>query len=90
MRSTPRRPKPNSSPRRGPAASTPTVAPEALTEEEAGALRIGPTDHGMVRLMLTTHGGAVDLDFSPDEAREIAAEMMASADLAEGGQAGGR
>lgn len=56
--------------------------PETLGPEEAGALRIGATDLGMVRLMITTRDGAVDLDFDPDEAEDIAQELLAAVERA--------
>jgi len=42
-------------------------------------LQIGPTDTGMVRIYVS--GGAIELpmDFDPDEADEIAQEIMAAA-----------
>lgn len=47
-------------------------------------LQIGPTDIGMVRLYL--HGNGIDLpmDFSPEEAEEIAEELRAAATRARG------
>lgn len=47
-------------------------------------LQIGPTDTGMVRLFVAAEGGIeIPMDFEPDEAREIAEEMMAAAAAAE-------
>ncbi|WP_323768480.1 MULTISPECIES: DUF6324 family protein [Roseobacteraceae] len=47
-------------------------------------LQIGPTDAGMVRLFVAADGGIeIPMDFEPDEAREIAEEMMAAAAAAE-------
>ena len=48
------------------------------TDETAG-LQIGPTSNGMVRIYVV--GDTVDLpmDFDPDEADEIAQELMAAA-----------
>lgn len=64
---------------------------DTLRDEEAGALRIGPTDQGMVRFIITTRAGVVELDFAPDEAEEIANELIASAQTARrGGSGGGR
>lgn len=71
---------PKDEPARRPA---PTPEPEALAPEEAGALRIGPTDLGMVRFIIATHQGVIELDYAPDDAREIAAELIAAADAAE-------
>lgn len=70
----PRRPE-----RPNPAPTTADLAPD-----EAGALRIGPTDQGMVRFIITTQNGVVELDYPPEDAREIAAELTAAADIAEG------
>ena len=41
-------------------------------------LQIGPTDQGMVRLFIEADGIEIPMDFSPDEAEEIAAEIMAA------------
>ncbi|MGR3493037.1 MAG: DUF6324 family protein [Shimia sp.] len=49
-------------------------------------LQIGPTDQGMVRLFITGGGAEIPMDFDPDEAREIAEELVAAAKLAEGGK----
>ena len=48
-----------------------------LREEEAGAIRIGPTDQGMVRFIIMTRGGVFELDFPPEEAEDIADELRA-------------
>lgn len=61
---------------------TAPVSDDVLGPDEAGALRIGATDLGMVRLMITTPGGAADLDFDPDEAEDIAHELLAAAERA--------
>lgn len=53
---------------------------EQLREDEVGALQIGATDRGMVRLILTTRAGVVELDYDPEEAEEIAEELRAAAD----------
>ncbi|SFQ37109.1 hypothetical protein SAMN05421853_104229 [Roseivivax halotolerans] len=45
-------------------------------------LQIGPTDQGMVRLFITAGGTEVPMDFSPDEAEEIAEEIRAAAQSA--------
>lgn len=58
-------------------------APSDLRDDEAGAVQIGPTDHAMVRIILTTGAGVFELDFPPDEAREIAIELNAAADIAD-------
>ncbi|HKL44613.1 MAG TPA: DUF6324 family protein, partial [Roseovarius sp.] len=49
------------------------------TERDIEAnLQIGPTDQGMVRLFIEADGIEIPMDFSPDEAEEIAAEIMAA------------
>lgn len=54
------------------------------TEREMEAnLQIGPTDQGMVRLFVYSDRIEVPMDFEPDEAREIAEELMAAAKMAE-------
>ena len=45
-------------------------------------LQIGPTTQGMVRLYVEGEGVELPLDFSPDEAVEIAAELQAAAQRA--------
>ena len=48
------------------------------TERDIEAnLQIGPTDQGMVRLFIEADGIEIPMDFSPDEAEEIAAEDLA-------------
>ncbi|WP_147124375.1 DUF6324 family protein [Shimia ponticola] len=56
------------------------------TERDIEAnLQIGPTDLGMVRLFIeATNGLEIPMDFAPDEAREIAEEILAAAKVAEG------
>lgn len=50
------------------------------TERDIEAnLQIGPTDKGMVRLFVEADGVEIPMDFTPDEAREIAEEIMAAA-----------
>lgn len=54
------------------------------TERDLEAnLQIGPTDHGMVRLFISAGGMEVPMDFDPEEAREIAEEILAAAKGAE-------
>ncbi|MGR3467543.1 MAG: DUF6324 family protein [Shimia sp.] len=53
-------------------------------------LQIGPTDQGMVRLFISAGATELPMDFEPDEAREIAEELLAAAKLAEGGQDKGK
>lgn len=42
-------------------------------------LQIGPTDQGMVRLYIEAQGLEIPMDFTPEEAEEIAQELIASA-----------
>ena len=49
----------------------------------AANLQIGPTNLGMVRLYIEAEGGIdLPLDFEPEEAEEIAEELMAAAKAA--------
>jgi hypothetical protein len=43
-------------------------------------LQVGPTDQGMVRIYVEAEGVDLPLDFDPDEAVEIAEELMAAAE----------
>lgn len=53
------------------------------TERDIEAnLQIGPTDHGMVRLFIESQGIEIPMDFTPEEAEEIAQEILASAEAA--------
>lgn len=45
-------------------------------------LQIGPTDQGMVRIFVEAEGAEVPMDFDPQEAIEIAEEIMAAAQQA--------
>lgn len=46
-------------------------------------LQIAPTDTGMVRLFISSDSGLeIPMDFSPEEAEEIAAEIAAAAQAA--------
>tara|TARA_R110002096_G_scaffold86319_6_gene198725 strand:- start:1654 stop:1899 length:246 start_codon:yes stop_codon:yes gene_type:complete len=47
--------------------------------EQAANLQIGPTSLGMVRVYLEGDGIDLPLDFDPEEAEEIAEELMAAA-----------
>ena len=47
-------------------------------------LQIGPTDQGMVRIYVEAQGIEIPMDFTPEEAEEIASEIMASAKAAQG------
>ncbi|PWG17170.1 DUF6324 family protein [Salibaculum griseiflavum] len=50
------------------------------TERDIEAnLQIGPTDAGMVRLFIEADGAEIPMDFSPEEAEEIAEEILAAA-----------
>ncbi|MFK7938242.1 MAG: DUF6324 family protein [Roseovarius sp.] len=54
------------------------------TERDIEAnLQIGPTDQGMVRLFIHAQDIEIPMDFDPDEAREIAEEILAAAKAAE-------
>lgn len=44
----------------------------------AANLQVGPTDRGMVRIYVEAEGVDLPLDFEPDEAVEIAEELMAA------------
>jgi Family of unknown function (DUF6324) len=49
----------------------------------AANIQIGPTDQGMVRIYIEAAGGIeLPLDFDPDEAKEIAEELLAAAEAA--------
>ena len=47
-------------------------------------LSIGPTDQKMVRVFVTADGIEIPMDFLPDEAEEIARELMAAAEACKG------
>ena len=55
----------------------------ALRPGEEGSIQLGPTDNGMVRLIISTRDGVYELDFPPDEAREIAEELLTASAIAE-------
>lgn len=49
----------------------------------AANIQIGPTDTGMVRIYIEAEGGIdLPLDFDPEEATEIAEELLAAAEAA--------
>ena len=48
----------------------------------AANLQIGPTELGMVRIYVEGNGVDLPLDFDPEEAEEIADELMAAAEAA--------
>lgn len=50
--------------------------------EIAANLQIGPTDQGMVRIYIEAEGVELPLDFDPEEATEIAEELLAAAEAA--------
>jgi hypothetical protein len=50
------------------------------------SLQIGPTDKGMVRIYVEAEGIEVPMDFLPDDAIEIAEEIMAAASRARSGK----
>lgn len=53
------------------------------TEREIEAnLQIGPTDKGMVRIYVESDGVEIPMDFTPDDADEIAEEITAAANRA--------
>jgi hypothetical protein len=58
------------------------------TDAEA-TLQIGPTSLGMVRLYVEQDGHGIPMDFTPDEADEIAEELRAAASAARGGKGRG-
>ncbi|MEP5732272.1 MAG: DUF6324 family protein [Sulfitobacter sp.] len=57
------------------------------TERDIEAnLQIGPTDAGMVRLFVEGDGIEIPMDFTPEEALEIAEEITAAANRVTGAQ----
>ncbi|MDW3222432.1 MAG: DUF6324 family protein [Paracoccaceae bacterium] len=61
------------------------------TERDIEAnLQIGPTDKGMVRIYVEAGGAEIPMDFSPDDADEIAEEIAAAANRARSMQGGRR
>ena len=46
------------------------------------SLQIGPTEKGMVRLFVSNSSIEIPMDFEPDEAREIANEILSAAKVA--------
>ncbi len=48
----------------------------------AANLQIGPTSLGMVRIYVEGDGVDLPLDFDPDEAEDIAEELLAAAEAA--------
>ena len=56
----------------------------------AANIQIGPTDRGMVRIYVEAEGFELPLDFDPEEAEEIAEELMAAAEAARHAGGGGK
>tara|TARA_B110000503_G_C6879720_1_gene302153 strand:- start:58 stop:243 length:186 start_codon:yes stop_codon:yes gene_type:complete len=53
------------------------------TERDIEAdMQIGPTDQGMVRIFIVGNGIEIPMDFDPDEAVEIAEEILAASKAA--------
>ncbi|MGO4851423.1 DUF6324 family protein [Phaeovulum sp. W22_SRMD_FR3] len=48
----------------------------------AANIQIGPTTLGMVRIYIEAEGLELPLDFDPEEAEEIAEELLAAAEAA--------
>ncbi|MEN8723222.1 MAG: DUF6324 family protein [Alphaproteobacteria bacterium] len=48
-------------------------------------LQVGPTENGMVRILISVGETEIPLDFYPDEAEEIASELRAAASQISGG-----
>lgn len=46
--------------------------------EIAANMQIGPTDQGMVRIFIEADGVEIPMDFDPEEATEIAEEILAA------------
>lgn len=53
-------------------------------------IQIGPTDLGMVRIYVQGEGVDLPMDFDPEEATEIAEELMAAAEAARAMAQGGK
>jgi len=55
------------------------------TERDIEAnLQIGPTDQGMVRIFIEADGVEIPMDFTSEEAEEIAEEIIAAAKAVKG------
>lgn len=50
--------------------------------DEDATLQIGPTDQGMVRIFVSSTQVEIPMDFSPEEALEIAEELRIAAESA--------
>ena len=46
------------------------------------SLQIGPTEKGMVRLYVSNNSIEIPMDFEPEEAKEIAHEILSAAKVA--------
>lgn len=57
---------------------------------DAASLQIGPTSEGMVRLYVEADGFDLPMDFEPEEAEEIAEELLAAARQARASGGDGR
>ncbi|MDB6178543.1 DUF6324 family protein [Paracoccus sp. Z330] len=54
-------------------------------------LQVGPTDQGMIRIYVEAEGVDLPLDFDPEEATEIAEELMAAVEAVKSmGKKGGK
>jgi len=63
--------------------------------DDSANLQIGPTTLGMVRIYVESERFSLPMDFEPEEAEEIAEEIMAAARKAaavrgKGGKGGGK
>ena len=58
--------------------------------EQAASLQIGPTSLGMVRIYVEQDGIEIPMDFTAEEAEEIADELRAAAALSRGRQRPGK
>ena len=55
------------------------------TERDIEAnLQIGPTDQGMLRIFIEADGVEIPMDFTSEEAEEIAEEILAAAKAVKG------
>jgi len=46
------------------------------------SIQIGPTEKGMVRLYVSNNSSEIPMDFEPEEAKEIADEILSAAKVA--------
>ncbi len=53
-------------------------------------LQVGPTDTGMVRIFIESDGIELPMDFTPEDAEEIAEEIFAAAKRARASGRGGK